>query len=30
MAWDGGVHLVGMTEAGLAQPNVMVHLARMV
>ncbi|MEI9906438.1 MAG: hypothetical protein WDN06_22960 [Asticcacaulis sp.] len=30
MSWEGGVDLVAMTDASLTQPNVIVHLARMV
>jgi hypothetical protein len=30
MAWEGGVDLVAGTQAGLAMPNVIVHVARMV
>jgi len=30
MAWEGGVDLVALTDAGLAMPNVIVHVARMV
>lgn len=30
MSWEGGVDLVGATVAGLPQPNVIVHLARLV
>lgn len=30
MSWEGGVDLAAATKAGLAQPNVMLHLARMV
>ena len=30
MSWEGGVDLVAMTRAGLAMPNVIVHVARMV
>ena len=30
MSWEGGVDLAAMTKPGLAQPNVMVHVARMV
>ncbi|MCB9788510.1 MAG: hypothetical protein H6744_17650 [Deltaproteobacteria bacterium] len=30
MSWEGGVDLVAMTAAGLPQPNVIVHVARMV
>lgn len=30
MSWQGGVDLVGLTNANLKQPNVIVHLARMV
>lgn len=30
MAWEGGVDLVGLTQPGLAMPNVIVHVARTV
>jgi hypothetical protein len=30
MSWEGGVDLVACTQAGLAMPNVIVHLARIV
>lgn len=30
MAWEGGVDLVALTEPGLAMPNVIVHVARIV
>ena len=30
MAWEGGVDLIGMTQDGLAQPNLIVHMARVV
>jgi hypothetical protein len=30
MSWEGGVDLVGMTAAGLAMPNVIVHVGRLV
>ena len=30
MAWEGGVDLVALTRPGLAMPNVIVHVARMV
>lgn len=30
MSWEGGVDLVASTTAGLAMPNVIVHVARMV
>lgn len=30
MSWEGGVDLAGFTQPGLAQPNVIVHVARMV
>ncbi len=30
MSWEGGVDLVAATTEGLAQPNVVVHVARMV
>lgn len=30
MSWEGGVDLVACTKPGLAMPNVIVHLARMV
>jgi len=30
MAWEGGVDLVAMTQPGLTQPNVIVHVARKV
>lgn len=30
MSWEGGVDLVASTAKGLAQPNVIVHVARMV
>ncbi|ESQ77115.1 hypothetical protein [Asticcacaulis sp. AC402] len=30
MSWQGGVDLVGLTNAGLSQPNLIVHLARVV
>ncbi len=30
MSWEGGVDLVAVTQDGLAMPNVIVHVARMV
>jgi hypothetical protein len=30
MSWEGGVDLVGLTKPGLAMPNVIVHVARLV
>jgi len=30
MSWEGGVDLVGLSQEGLEQPNVIVHVARMV
>lgn len=30
MSWEAGVDLVGLTDASLAQPNVIVHVARVV
>lgn len=30
MSWEGGVDLVAVTQPGLAMPNVIVHVARMV
>ncbi|MBK8097507.1 MAG: hypothetical protein IPK26_10385 [Planctomycetes bacterium] len=30
MTWEGGVDLVAMTQPGLAQPNVILHVARIV
>lgn len=30
MAWEGGVDLCAATEPGLAQPNLLVHVARLV
>lgn len=30
MTWEGGVDVAGMTEAGLAMPNVIVHVAKVV
>lgn len=30
MAWEGGVDLVALTQPGLAMPNVIVHVARIV
>jgi hypothetical protein len=30
MSWEGGVDLAAMTVAGLATPNVIIHVARMV
>lgn len=30
MSWEGGVDLVAVTENGLAMPNVLIHIARMV
>jgi hypothetical protein len=30
MSWEGGVDLVAVTQAGLAMPNVIIHVARMV
>jgi hypothetical protein len=30
MSWEGGVDVVGLTQAGLSMPNVIVHVARMV
>lgn len=30
MAWEGGVDLVALTKPGLAMPNVIMHVARMV
>lgn len=30
MSWEGGVDLVGATKSGLAMPNVLVHVARIV
>jgi hypothetical protein len=30
MNWEGGVDLVGATQAGLAMPNLIVHVARLV
>jgi hypothetical protein len=30
MSWEGGVDLIALTVAGLAMPNVIVHVARMV
>ena len=30
MSWQGGVDLVGLTDANLKQPNIIIHLARMV
>ena len=30
MSWEGGVDLMAMTQAEIAQPNVIVHVARMV
>ena len=30
MSWEGGVDLVAMTQPDLAQPNVIIHVARMV
>src|SRR5687768_7465139 len=30
MSWEGGVDFVGLSQEGLEQPNVIVHIARMV
>ena len=30
MSWEGGVDLVAVTQSGLAMPNIIVHVARMV
>jgi hypothetical protein len=30
MSWEGGVDVVGVTDASMTQPNVIVHVARMV
>ena len=30
MSWEGGVDIVGMTKPGLTQPNLILHVARMV
>jgi len=30
MSWEGGVDVLGVTQPGLAQPNVILHVARMV
>lgn len=30
MSWEGGVDLVAVTQPGLAMPNIIVHVARMV
>ncbi len=30
MSWEGGVDLVAVTQEGLAMPNVMIHVARVV
>jgi hypothetical protein len=30
MSWEGGVDLVAATTEGLAMPNVLIHVARMV